>query len=168
MKAKVAIIGLASLLALAACGPDPDRGSTASEAEDFAARINGGAPTASNAPPTTGDEPRPLVTPTVAQPLPQAAQQEFSQGRASDPAYTTCDASKMGPFIGLVADARTRIDIEDAAGPGREIRFLRPGGVFVKPDPGNPRLNIVRGLADYYGSSFTLANSDAVGWSYGT
>lgn len=132
------------LLILAACGSDPNADANANAAaEDFAARINGVGDGANNNPPTTGDTPRAVASPTVAAPLPDAAEGAFAAGTATDPASTTCGANKMGPFVGQVADVRTRIDIEDVAGPGREIRFLRPGGAFVQPDATNPRLNIM-------------------------
>lgn len=142
MKNRSAAFLFAASIALAACGSDPQT-DTANEADEFAARINGQVEGTGNAPPTTGDAPRPIASPTVAQPLQSADRRAFAEGTASDPASVICDANRMAPFIGLVADARTRIDIEDAAGAGREIRFMRPGETSVQPDANNPRLNIM-------------------------
>ncbi|TRD09959.1 hypothetical protein FGU71_13215 [Erythrobacter insulae] len=139
-----AIAAATILLALSACGSDPDSADEArNAADDFAARINGVGDGANNNPPTTGNAPRSVATPTIAEPLQPQAQAAFTPGTANDPASETCGANKMGPFIGMVADVRTRVDIEDVAGPGREIRFLRPGGAFVQPDASNPRLNVM-------------------------
>lgn len=149
MTIKRALFAASAIVALSACGNDPDAASkSASAADDFAARINGVGDGANNNPPTTGDTPRPVAAPTVAQPLPDAAQGAFAAGTATDPASANCGANKMGSFIGKVADVRTRVDIEDVAGPGREIRFLRPGGDYVKPDATNPRLNIMLDIQD--------------------
>ena len=147
MKHSIAILGAAALLALTACGGEPDP-ATGTEADDFAARINGSGAASGNSPPTTGDAPRPMVTPTVVEPLPNAAPGPYAPGTATDPAAATCDANKMGAFMGRVADARSRMEIEETASPGREIRFLRPGGVFLKPDASSPRLNIMLDAQD--------------------
>ena len=142
MKNASAILLFAASLTLTACGNDADPAS-ANEADEFAARINGSGEVAGSAPPTTGDAPRPLASPTTAEPVERADRRAFAERTAADPASTHCDANKMTPFIGLVADARTRIDIEDAAGQGREIRFLRPGEAPASADPSNPQLNVV-------------------------
>lgn len=128
------------LLALAACGGTPDSG-TSQEADAFAARINGQGAAADATP-------QPASTPTVAKPLPNAAEGAFAPGTATDPEAATCDANRMGPFIGMLADAQTRTNIEATASSGREIRFISPGGDYINPDPTNPRLNIMLDAQD--------------------
>ncbi len=149
MKTKIFLLSL--VCALSACGdPDPAKNS----ADEFAARIGGSgaanadaSPADAGTPPTTGDEPRAIITPEVAKPLP-SANDEVAATIAADPAATNCGANRMGPFIGLVADVRTRIDIEDAVGSGREIRFVRPGGAYIEPDESSPRLNLILDIQD--------------------
>lgn len=123
------------LLVLTACGANPDSGSNS--AEDFAARINGGA---ENAPAAT---PVPTNTPTIAAPLPGAAQGAFAPGTATDPESSTCSANLMGDYIGKPADDATKSAIMIAAAGASEVRFVTPGGATVNPDPTNPRLNIM-------------------------
>ncbi|MCK0128504.1 hypothetical protein [Erythrobacter sp. F6033] len=140
-RASLAAIGL---MMVAACGEKPDNAATTNAAaEDFAARINGpdGAAKANTS--GTAATPSTAVSPTVAQPLPNAAAGAFVAGTATDPNAVTCDANKMGPFIGRVADAPTRTDIEIVASAGREIRFIRPGAETIAPDATNPRLNLM-------------------------
>lgn len=135
MKTMIAIVAATASLMLTACGTDPETASNSNQAEDFAARIGGG----------NGATPAPQAsaTPKVAQPLPNAAEGAYTPGTATDPQSATCDANRMGPFIGRVADTTTRTDIANTAASGREIRFLRPGVDFITPDAGNPRLNIM-------------------------
>ena len=136
MKYILATMSAAALFALAGCSNDPAPGAGTNAADDFASRINGGNPAG-------GQSAQGAGAPTVAQPLPNAADGVFPPGTVTDPASTTCGANLLGPFIGKVADARTRIDIEDAAGTSSEIRFVRPGGKFIRPDARSPRLNIM-------------------------
>lgn len=143
MRILSALVMATGVLVLGSCSGEPDASSSDSAAADFAARIEGGGERAGNAPPTTGDAPRPVESPTVAQATDRADQRAFAQATATDPVAAACDANRMAPFIGLVADARTRIDIEDATGLGREIRFLRPGDAMTSSGSGDTRLNIV-------------------------
>lgn len=125
-----AIIALPTLLALAACGgEEPD---TSNSADDFAARINGGAPNA-----------QATVAPTVAAPLEGAAEGAYSPGTATDPQSATCGANEMGPFIGKPADDATRAQIMTVAAGASEVRFIPAGSPYVRPDPTNPRLNLM-------------------------
>ncbi|QFT77764.1 hypothetical protein [Erythrobacter sp. THAF29] len=126
-----------AFLILTACGSDPDVARGSNAADDFAARING---QGGKGAPLTQQDPQ---APTVAEPLPDAAEGVYVPGTATDPQAATCDANRMGPFIGRVADATTRSDIGATAVPGREIRFLHPGAESVDPDPSSPRLNLM-------------------------
>ena len=130
----IAISGSA-LLALSACGGGAD--DSANTADDFAARINGGAQG------TQAPAPEATATPTIAQPLPNAAEGAFAPGTATDPESATCGANKMGPYIGKPADVPTRTAITTAAAGASEVRFVPPGSDYIRPDPTNPRLNIM-------------------------
>lgn len=131
------------LVALAACGSNPESGSNS--ADDFAARINGEQPAAQNAGPNDA--------PTVAAPLPGAAtqpaatpgaqRQTYVPGTIADPQSSICAANKMGPFIGVPADDATRKAIMEAATGAGSVRFVMPGSATVQPDPTNPRLSIM-------------------------
>ena len=130
MTKRSAFIALPALLMLAACGGnETDTGNTA---DDFAARINGGQPS-----------PAATVAPTVAQPLDGAAPGAFTAGTQTDPQSATCAANRMGPFIGKPADEATRAAIMTAAAGAREVRFVPPGSDYIRPDPTNPRLNLM-------------------------
>jgi hypothetical protein len=128
------ILALPALLALAACADsEPD---TDNAADDFAARINGGDTAGTPLPEAT-------ATPTIAEPLENAAQGAFAPGTATDPESATCAANAMGPFIGQPADDPTRAAIMTAAAGAREVRFVPAGSAYIKPDPTSPRLNIM-------------------------
>ena len=126
-----AFLALPAIMALAACASEPAEPSTEA-AEEFAARINGAGPTAGAG-----------VAPTVAQPLEGAAEGAFSPGTATDPGSSTCAANAMGPFIGKEADDATRAQIMTAAAGASEVRFIPQGSPYVRPDPTNPRLNLM-------------------------
>ena len=49
----------------------------------------------------------------------------------------------MGNFIGKPADEATRAAILVAATGAREVRFVPPGSDYIRPDPTNPRLNLM-------------------------
>lgn len=119
------------LLVLTACGGAQEE-SSSNTANDFAARINGGAPA-----PAQGN-----VAPTVAQPLPGAAPGPFTPGTHTDP-NVKCGANVMGPYIGKAADDATRSEIVNVIGGTNEVRFVMPGGAYITPDPANPRLNLM-------------------------
>lgn len=127
----------ATLLAIAvtACGANPETGSNS--ADDFAARINGGAEKVAAA------TPAPTETPTIAAPLPGAAQGAFVPGTLTDPQSSLCTANLMGDYIGKPADEATKSAIMLAAAGASEVRFVTPGGATVNPDPTSPRLNIM-------------------------
>lgn len=123
-----------ALFALTACGGNEPE--TPETADDFAARINGGAPAASPVPAGEGKPP------LIAEPLPDAAPGMFEAGSATDPATATCSANLMGPFLNRLADEPTRLAIQQAAVNASAIRFLEPGSGLV-PDVNNPRLNLM-------------------------
>lgn len=131
-------------LVFAACGAT-EPSNTSDVAEDFSARINGGQGSQSQTPRPTADEAAdtPVAAPTVAQALPQAAEGAFTPGTATDPNSATCAANVMGPFIGKQADDATRAAILTAAAGASEVRFIPHGSPFVRPDPTNPRLNLM-------------------------
>lgn len=124
-----ALITLPALVALAACGSSKQDGSNA---DDFASRINGSQPT-----------PAGTVAPAIAEPLEGAAPGAFAAGTATDPDSATCGANIMGPFIGKPADDATRGEIAALATGASEVRFIAPGGAYIRPDPTSPRLNIM-------------------------
>lgn len=125
-----ALITLPALFALAACGASTNDGPD--DADDFAARINGGqSNTEAN------------VAPTVAEPLQGAAPGVYAPGTATDPTSATCGANLMGPYIGKPADDPTRAQIMAVAVGAREVRFISPGGAYIRPDPTSPRLNLM-------------------------
>lgn len=125
-----AIFAVPALLALAACGNSPDESSNS--ADDFAARINGGQP-----------DVQATVAPTVAEPLEGAAPGAFAPGTATDPQSAGCNANLMGPWIGKEADDATRLAIRAAATSASDVRFIPPGGAYIRPDPTSPRLNLM-------------------------
>lgn len=129
------LLALTAALALSACGGTADEATTTSEADDFAARINGGD---NGSAAVTPDQ-----APTIAQPLPNAAPGAFSEGTATDPESATCGANRMGEFLNQPASDEVRAKIMDATADVREVRFVAPGSDYVKPDPTNPRLNIM-------------------------
>lgn len=131
MKKRSAVILSPICVMLVACGQGPETGSNG--AEDFAARINGGAP-----------QPEAIQTPTVAAPLPNAAEGPYVPGTLTDPQSSICGANLMGEFVGKKADDTTRAAIMQAAeGNSGSVRFVLPGSATVQPDPTNPRLSIM-------------------------
>jgi hypothetical protein len=132
MKTLAMIITAPALLTLAACSSEePD---TNNSADDFAARINGD---------TQAPKVEATVAPTIAPPRENAAPGAYAPGTATDPASQTCNANKMGPFLGRPADDATRLAVMSAAAGAAEVRFVQPGSDFISPDPTNPRLNIM-------------------------
>lgn len=127
-----AIVILPAIAALTACGSS-EPVDNSQVAEDFAARINGGEP-----------KPTGTVAPTVAEPLEGAAPGPYSPGTATDPESSTCGANLMGPYLGRNADEATRLAIMQAAnGSAAEVRFIPAGSPYIRPDPTNPRLNLM-------------------------
>lgn len=125
-------LAMGALLALGACGGNETETPASNEAADFAARINGGAATS----------PAP-VAPTVVEPREGAAEGAFAPGTATDPESATCGANAMGPFMGKLADDATRAAIMTAAAGASEVRFIAAGSDYIRPDPTNPRLNLM-------------------------
>jgi len=133
-----------ALLALTACGETPEEvAPTNTQADDFAARINGDKTTqAQPAPPSTGPTPSPLAQATVAQPLEGINNAPYSAGTASDP-NSACNANLFGEFLGRQPKAEVRAAILEAAKDQSEVRFIAAGGEYIRPDPTNPRLNVM-------------------------
>jgi hypothetical protein len=125
-----------AVIALAACGSEPDP--AGNDADSFAARIGeGGASPAAT--PTTAP-----VPPRVEKALPGAAPGPFAAGTLTDPASKTCGAPLMAPFIGKLADQATRAEIAKVLGRTSNLRFVAYGTIAnVFPDATNPRLSIM-------------------------
>ena len=123
-------------LALAACsGGAEEPAPQTSEADAFAERINGGK--TAQAIPTA-----PAGAPTVAAPLEGASSNPYTPGTTTDP-KAACNPSAFGEFIGRQPSADVRAEIMEAARNLPEVRFIAPGGAYIKPDPTNPRLNVM-------------------------
>lgn len=129
------LIAAPAFLALAACGSNAPEEAASSEADDFAARINGNKPAT---PPVANA----TVAPTVVPPQEGAAPGPYTPGTATDP-RSACDAPRFGEFIGQQPNAEVRAAIMDAASDLPEVRFIAPGSDYIKPDPTNPRLNVM-------------------------
>ncbi|MGB3806958.1 MAG: hypothetical protein WA936_07150 [Erythrobacter sp.] len=134
MKLCKTFLPIAAFAMLTACGGGEPDDANDDVATDFAARING-----------SGSQPSAAATvaPTMAPPHENAAPGPFTAGTATDPQSATCGANVMGPYIGQVADDSTRRAVMDAAGAGRNVRFVAYGSDYIRPDPTNPRLNIM-------------------------
>ncbi len=131
-----------TLLALTACSSEPEQpAATTSEADEFAKRING-SNTLAPAPTPPGAQASTMPAPQVAQPLDSISNSPFSAGTATDP-NTACDANRFGEFLGREPNAQVRAQIMEAASNLSEVRFIAPGGDYIKPDPTNPRLNFM-------------------------
>ncbi|MEL7189549.1 MAG: hypothetical protein AAGK17_08365 [Pseudomonadota bacterium] len=125
---------LASIFAIAACGSPADQSIANNEADDFAQRINAGKP-----PPA----PQGTVAPTVAEPLEGAAEGVYAPGTATDPQSAICGANEMGPYIGQEATDDVQLAILNVIDGANDVRFVAAGSEFIRPDPTNPRLNIM-------------------------
>ncbi|MEL6876666.1 MAG: I78 family peptidase inhibitor [Pseudomonadota bacterium] len=124
-----------SLLGLAACSGSADDASTTNEADDFAARINGGATTTQtqgNTDPAAGGAQSGGAAPA-----------SYVPGTVDDPNATNCNAASMAPFIGQTADNAVRSEIVATVSSTNEVRFIMPGATFINPDPSSSRLNIM-------------------------
>ncbi len=126
-----ATLAAALLVMLSACSGGTDQ-PAGSAADDFAARINGGQTQAAQG----------TVQPTVANPKPGAAPGPYTPGTQTDP-NVACGANVMGPYVGKAADEATRSEIMGVIAGSNEVRFISPGGDFIKPDPTHPRLNLM-------------------------
>lgn len=137
MKPLHAFAAFASL-ALAACsGTAEEPAPQTSEADAFAQRING-----NKAGQAVAGAPAPGAAPTVAAPLESPSSNPFAAGTTTDP-NAACNASAFGEFIGRQPSADVRAEIMEAARDLPEVRFISPGGQYIKPDPTNPRLNVM-------------------------
>ncbi len=123
-----------AFLTLIACDGPADQNTPKGEADDFAARIN-----AKKSPPA----PQGTVAPTVAEPLEGAAEGAYTSGTATDPQSETCRANQMGQFIGQEATNDVQQAIIHQINGANEVRFVSAGSQFIRPDPTNPRLNIM-------------------------
>ena len=132
----------AALLALAACGAPAEEETTTSQADNYAARINGEHSAQTDQVAAEAVTETPVAAPTVAQPLESIAPGPFYSGSSSDP-YTACNANLFGHFFGQLPDADVRAQILEVANDVTEVRFIAPGGDYIKPDPTNPRLNVM-------------------------
>jgi hypothetical protein len=132
-----ALRALPLILALTACGSEPEQ--PGNDAESFAARIG-----AAEATPGATPAPAATAAPQVAQPLPGAAPGPYAPGTLTDPAAAKCGAPLMGPFIGKLADQPTRAEIAKVLGRTDNLRFVPYGSIGnVNPDPTNPRLSLM-------------------------
>lgn len=122
------------LLVAGACGGPAEQTSVQAEADDFASRINSG-----KQPPA----PEGTVAPTKAKPLENAADGVYAAGTATDPNSATCGANEMGQFIGQEATNDVQLAILNVIDGNNEVRFVAAGSDFIRPDPTNPRLNIM-------------------------
>lgn len=134
----------AAFLALTACSSEPEVSpSTTNQADEFAARINGNKPQGELSPDAaTAPAPAALPAPSVAQPLEGISNAPFAAGTTSDP-NSACNANTFGEFLGRQPNAEVRAAILEAANNTTEVRFIAPGGQYIKPDPTNPRLNVM-------------------------
>jgi len=137
-------LAVTALFALTACGETPQNAApTNSQADDFAARINGDKTAqAQPADPSAGPAPSPLPQASVAQPLEGISNVPYSAGTASDP-NSACNANLFAEFLGRQPNAEVRAAIQETAKDQSEVRFIAAGGEYIKPDPTNPRLNIM-------------------------
>jgi len=132
MRKLVLALATTALFTLSACNSNEPVDQT-EVADEFASRING----------DSAPAPEATVAPTVVPPREGAAEGAYSPGTATDPQARTCNANKMGPFIGRPADDATRLEVISAAAGAADVRFIAPGSDYVRPDPTNPRLNLM-------------------------
>ena len=120
-------------------------------AQDYAARIKGeaGGQTASSQPGVVSNPgvdpaqpPAPANAPSVAVAPPSAATGPYAPGTATDP-NTACNAGLFAAFLGQAPSAQVRAQIAERAVDLPEVRYIPAGSEFIKPDPTNPRLNIM-------------------------
>ncbi|WP_298303154.1 I78 family peptidase inhibitor [uncultured Erythrobacter sp.] len=134
MKKSSTVLACSLMAVLAAC--DARSEGDASSADDFAARINGGA--------QGGAASEAADAPSVAAPLPVAGNSSDVPGTMADPASSICGANLMEPYIGQKYDDAVRVQIvETAANNEGGVRFVLPGTATVQPDPTSPRLSIM-------------------------
>lgn len=130
---RLCLLSLTATAMLSACGGAAEQGETSAE---YAARINGTAPSA----PATG--PAAQGSPAVSTPLPGAAPGPREPRTPTDPAASSCGATKVAEYLGQVDDAVTRRAISEKAQPRAGIRVIRPGEMYTQ-DFNNNRLNVM-------------------------
>ena len=118
-------------LLLAACGEPAQQTETA---EEYAARINGTAPAAS--------QPGQQTAATIATPLPGAAPGPVERGTVTDPAASSCGAISVADYLGQADGPDIRQAIADKAKPRAGVRFILPGEAQTQ-DFNNNRLNVM-------------------------
>jgi len=130
---RLRLLPLPAIALLAACGGAAEQSETA---DQYAARINGTAPSA----PANG--PAPQGSPTVSTPLPGAAPGPVEPRTATDPSSSSCGATAAAEFLGQSDNAQVRQAITEKAKPRGGIRFIRPGEMYTQ-DFNNNRLNVM-------------------------
>ena len=138
---RISALLICAPLMLAGCsGENRD---TSNSAEEFAARINGGAPSGEATP---AQVEAPVAAPTVVAPRPVGNAQNTAQptiNPATGKIVQACNADAMGPFLGRLDDEATRLDVMATAQGASDVRFIAPGTDFIASDPANPRLNLM-------------------------
>lgn len=125
------------MLALAACSWGSDDTSGTNEADEFAARINGGqAPAQAGAGAQTAANAGTPVPGAVATP-------SYVPGTSADPNAVICGAPTVAAFFGREANDATRAELAAALGSQTQVRFVPPGSAFINPDPTSTQLNIM-------------------------
>ncbi|MEP3421136.1 MAG: hypothetical protein ABJN35_05345 [Erythrobacter sp.] len=142
MNTRFVLVSVSALITLTGCSATETPDAT-SEADAFAARINGETPAQASTSIASPDQAYAPPPPITAPPRTNAAPGAFAPGTATDPASATCNANKMGPFMGRLADEATRANILSAASGAADVRFIEAGSLNIRPDSSNPRLNIM-------------------------
>ncbi len=130
---RLCLLPLPAIAMLAACGGAAEQSETAAE---YAARINGTAPSV----PATG--PAPQGSPAVSTPLPGAAPGPMEPRTPTDPSSSSCGATVAAEFLGQSDNALVRQAITEKAQPRGGIRYIRPGEMHTQ-DFNNNRLNVM-------------------------
>ncbi|MEO1731405.1 MAG: hypothetical protein AAFR64_11770 [Pseudomonadota bacterium] len=129
-------------LTLSACASEPEEDKGSTQAEEFAARINGTQPPAELQPEPQAEPAAPVAAQAETQPASNDAKSAFAAGTATDP-NSACNANVFSQFIGQQPNAEVRGQIMAAAEGVSEVRFIAPGANYIKPDPTHPRLNVM-------------------------
>ena len=129
-------------LTLCGCASEQDENEGSSQAEDFAARINGTQTQAASEQTATGPTPEQGQTQLQQQQGSEGPEAAFAAGTATDP-NSSCSANLFSQFIGQKPNAEVRSQIMLKAEGISEVRFIAPGANYIKPDPTHPRLNVM-------------------------
>lgn len=130
----------AASVTLSACASEPEQEKATSQAEEFAARINGNQAQAEAQ--TAPQQTTPVETQVEPQPASDEPQPAFAAGTATDPS-SACNANQFSQFLGQQPNAEVRNQIMETAEGLTEVRFIAPGSDYIKPDPTHPRLNVM-------------------------